>query len=97
MRLAKVNRMSDAEIVAAALSDPDTFLLTDEDLARAVIVIPPPKKAIALRVDQDVLAFYRSGGRGYQTRMNAALRAVMTARQGAAKTASHSKTRTSRQ
>jgi len=73
--------MSDAEVVAAALSDPDTFLLTDEDLARAVIVIPLPKKSIALRVDQDVLAFYKSGGRGYQTRMNAALRAVMTARQ----------------
>ncbi len=77
--------MSDAEVVAAALSDPDTYLLTDEDLARAVIVIPLPKKSIALRVDQDVLAFYKSGGRGYQTRMNAALRAVMTASKQAAK------------
>jgi uncharacterized protein (DUF4415 family) len=80
LRLAKAARIPDAQVIAAALSDPDTFLLTAEDLARAVLVIPPPKKSIALRVDQDVLDFYRSGGRGYQTRMNAALRAVMDAK-----------------
>ncbi len=81
MRLAKVARIPDATASAAARRDPDTFFPTAEELAAAVLVIPPPKKSIALRVDQDVLAFYRSGGRGYQTRMNAALRLVMTAKQ----------------
>ncbi|MDA0963014.1 MAG: BrnA antitoxin family protein [Proteobacteria bacterium] len=40
---------------------------------------PAPKSAISLRVDPDVLAFFKSGGKGYQTRMNAILRAYMEA------------------
>ena len=41
---------------------------------------PVPKKAISLRVDPDVLDFFKSGGKGYQTRMNAVLRAYMEAK-----------------
>lgn len=32
------------------------------------------KKMISLRVDADVLEYFKSGGPGYQTRMNAVLR-----------------------
>ena len=39
--------------------------------------IPEPKQAMSLRVDRDVLEFFKSGGKGYQTRMNAVLRAYM--------------------
>ena len=39
--------------------------------------LPEPKRAISLRVDRDVLEFFKSGGKGYQTRMNAVLRAYM--------------------
>ena len=35
------------------------------------------KEQIALRVDADVLAIYKAGGRGWQTRMNDALRAAL--------------------
>jgi uncharacterized protein (DUF4415 family) len=35
----------------------------------------PPKAAISLRVDVDVLAWFKAQGPGYQTRMNAILRA----------------------
>lgn len=38
-----------------------------------------PKKSIALRVDADVLAWYRAQGPGYQTRINAVLRAFRDA------------------
>jgi len=34
----------------------------------------PVKKLISLRVDADVLAWYRAQGTGYQTKMNEALR-----------------------
>ena len=34
-----------------------------------------PKQAISLRLDADVLEHYRSGGPGWQTRINAVLRA----------------------
>jgi uncharacterized protein (DUF4415 family) len=43
---------------------------------------PQPKQAISLRIDQDVLAWFRDGGPGYQTRMNAVLRAFVDAQRG---------------
>ncbi|NBB98794.1 MAG: DUF3022 domain-containing protein [Alphaproteobacteria bacterium] len=49
------------------------------DWTRAKLVTPEPKKAISLRVDPDVLEFFKSQGAGYQTRMNAVLRAWMEA------------------
>jgi len=42
----------------------------------------PGKVAISVRLDEDVLDFFRSEGRGYQTRINAVLRSYMLARQG---------------
>lgn len=38
----------------------------------------PLKKPVTLRLDADVLAWFQRGGRGYQTRINRALRKVMT-------------------
>ncbi len=38
-----------------------------------------PKASVSLRVDADVLAWFKSQGRGYQTRMNAVLRAFKDA------------------
>lgn len=49
------------------------------DWSRAELVIPEPKQAISLRVDADVLEFFRAQGKGYQTRINAVLRAYMNA------------------
>ena len=40
---------------------------------------PQPKQAISLRIDQDILTWFRDGGPGYQTRMNAVLRAFVDA------------------
>ncbi len=37
----------------------------------------PPKKRISLNLDADVLAFFKEQGRGYQGRINEALRRVM--------------------
>jgi len=39
----------------------------------------PVKKPVTLRLDADILAWFQRGGRGYQTRINSALRKVMTA------------------
>jgi len=38
----------------------------------------PVKKPVTLRLDADVLAWFQRGGRGYQTRINRALRKVMS-------------------
>jgi uncharacterized protein (DUF4415 family) len=37
----------------------------------------PLKKPVTLRLDADVLAWFKAQGRGYQTRINSALRGVM--------------------
>jgi uncharacterized protein (DUF4415 family) len=38
----------------------------------------PIKKALTLRLDDDVLAWFQRQGRGYQTRINRALRKLMS-------------------
>ncbi|MCY4515405.1 MAG: BrnA antitoxin family protein [Candidatus Tectomicrobia bacterium] len=52
------------------------------DWSRARVVMPPSKQAISVRIDRDVLEFFKSQGRGYQTRINAVLRSYMEAKQG---------------
>jgi uncharacterized protein (DUF4415 family) len=39
--------------------------------------VPPPKSPITIKLDRDVLEWFRQSGRGYQTRINAVLRAFM--------------------
>lgn len=39
----------------------------------------PPKAAISLRVEQDVIEWFKAQGPGYQTRINAVLRAFRDA------------------
>ena len=54
----------------------------DFDWTKATVVMPPTKAAISLRLDTDVLAWFKAQGRGYQTRINAVLRSYMEAQQG---------------
>ena len=46
----------------------------------AVLVEPVRKQAVSLRIDEDVLAWFRERGPRYQSRMNAVLRSYMNAR-----------------
>jgi uncharacterized protein (DUF4415 family) len=62
---------------------------TDEAFwAEAQVVLPQPKKAISLRLDADLLAFFQLEGPGYQTRINAVLRAYVDAMRAKTKRAS---------
>jgi uncharacterized protein (DUF4415 family) len=56
--------------------DEDDF---DVDWSRARLVIPEAKTPVSIRLDPDVLAFFKAQGKGYQTRINAVLRAWMEA------------------
>jgi uncharacterized protein (DUF4415 family) len=73
---ARVDALTDEEIAEAVRGDPDAVPL-DFDWSEAVLVIPSKKKAISIRLDEDVLDFFRHGGAGYQRRMNAVLRSYM--------------------
>jgi uncharacterized protein (DUF4415 family) len=72
----RVRSLTDKQIEAAVRDDPDAVPL-DFDWSEAVLVIPPKKKAISIRVDEDVLDYFKTEGAGYQRRMNAVLRSYM--------------------
>jgi uncharacterized protein (DUF4415 family) len=73
---AAVDALTDEDIEAAVRNDPDAVPL-DVDWSEAVLVIPPKKKAISIRLDEDVLDYFKKEGAGYQRRMNAVLRSYM--------------------
>jgi uncharacterized protein (DUF4415 family) len=73
---ARVDALTDEEITKAVANDPDAVPL-DIDWSDAVLVIPPKKQAISIRVDEDVLNFFKKEGDGYQRRINAVLRSYM--------------------
>ena len=71
---------TDADIRRAIRSDPDAAPEADSEwLRRARIVIPQPKEAVSIRLDRDVTEWFRRQGKGYQTRINAVLRAYVEA------------------
>jgi uncharacterized protein (DUF4415 family) len=74
---ARFDALTDEEVEAAIASDPDWEGFRDIDWSDAVLVIPPKKKAISIRVDEDVLDFFKREGEGYQRRINAVLRSYV--------------------
>jgi uncharacterized protein (DUF4415 family) len=74
---ARVDAMTDEEVEASIANDPDWAEFKDVDWSDAVLVIPAKKKAISIRVDEDVLDFFKKEGDGYQRRINAVLRSYM--------------------
>ena len=73
---AAVDALTDEDIAKAVANDPDAVPI-DIDWSDAVLVIPAKKKAISIRVDEDVLNFFKKEGDGYQRRINAVLRSYM--------------------
>ena len=78
---AQVDATTDEDIAEQVRRNPDDIQFTDEMLAAARWVMPEKKVPISFRVDPDVLAFFRGGGEGYQSRMNAVLRGYMRGQQ----------------
>jgi uncharacterized protein (DUF4415 family) len=76
---AKVDAMTAKELEASIAADPDD-LHEDLDWSQAVKGLPPRKEHINIRVDADVLNWFRDTGKGYQTRMNNVLRAFVESR-----------------
>jgi uncharacterized protein (DUF4415 family) len=71
----------DAAITAAAMSDPDSIPLTDEEWERIrpyIRIGRPPaaitKERITIRLSKEVVESFRASGAGWQTRMDAALK-----------------------
>lgn len=78
---AKIDALTDEEIDRSITDDPDWQGLEDIDWSKAEIVEPIGKQAISIRLDQDVLAFFKQAGAGYQSRINAVLKSYVSATQ----------------
>ena len=70
-----------------AMTEEDVERLTTEDMAElgidpdwmdhAKVVSPRPKERVTVRLDPDILEWLKAQGKGYQTRINAILRAYV--------------------
>jgi uncharacterized protein (DUF4415 family) len=70
-----VDALSDEEISANAAADADNPPWTEEELAAARLVLPGDraKVPVSIRLDPEVLDYFKEEGRGYQSRINAVL------------------------
>ncbi|MGA2792478.1 MAG: BrnA antitoxin family protein [Roseiarcus sp.] len=78
----RLDRMPDSEVERVAANDADGPPMTDEEWARGEIR-RPIKIPVGLKLDDDVLGWFKAQGRGYQTRINAVLRRYVEARRKA--------------
>lgn len=78
-KLIKPTKREERAINAGIASDPDTYELSAEEFKELRPVLRGRPKAavrkvhVNVRLDPEVIEFFRSTGRGWQTRMNAAL------------------------
>jgi uncharacterized protein (DUF4415 family) len=69
----RIDRLTEEEIEEWSRTDPD-HPGTDDEFWKLVDAQKPDKQAISIKLDKDLLDFFKAQGRGYQTRINAVLR-----------------------
>jgi uncharacterized protein (DUF4415 family) len=74
----RLRTMTDEEVHAAITADPDISPTDEAFWKKATVVMPRRKETVTMRLDADLLEWFR-GERGYQTKINAILRAYMNA------------------
>lgn len=70
----RIDAMTDEDIDTSEIPR-----LDDPFFAAAQLRLPKAKPAITIRLDRDVLDWFKSQGKGYQTRINAVLRRYVEA------------------
>jgi uncharacterized protein (DUF4415 family) len=76
----KANALTGKKLEVSIRADVDD-VHGEPDWTKAIMGVPAPKDHINIRVDHDVLEWFKSSGRGYQTLMNNVLRAFVQSRQ----------------
>ena len=75
--LPRAAAMSEEELERQVAADPDFKDLPSNWFETADAIMPVAKKLLSLRLDEDVIDWFRQVGPGYQTRMNAVLKAYV--------------------
>ncbi|MGL4439628.1 MAG: BrnA antitoxin family protein [Bosea sp. (in: a-proteobacteria)] len=73
---ARIDALTDDDIERMAKADTDNPATGYDDWAKAEVHLPA-KTPVNAKFDEDVVNWFKSQGRGYQTRMNAVLRRYM--------------------
>jgi uncharacterized protein (DUF4415 family) len=77
----RIAATTEADIERQIAEDPDLQGFDDIDWSKAVFVDAPAKQPISIRLDADILDFFKSKGSGYQSRINRVLRHYMDSMQ----------------
>ena len=80
----RVQTPSEEALERAIANDPDWDDVPADWQARAEAVMPRAKVAVSIRLDADLVDQLRASGRGWQTRVNAILRAWQDAKKSSA-------------
>ena len=72
--------MSDEEAERRAAADPDAGVIPPGFWDNATLRMPLTKQQITLRLDPDVIGWFKRTGKGYQSRMGAVLRSYVEAK-----------------
>ena len=80
----KVDAMSDDELEAAIASDDDERDFVP-DWTKAELVLPESKLSVNLRLEREIVEFFKGQGKGHISRMQAVLKAYVDAHQHHAK------------
>lgn len=78
----KIDQATDEELEKEIDSDPDAAPVLDEEWFKKAHHMVPSKDRITLRLDHDIISFFKQQGKGYQTRINQVLRAFVEAHKG---------------
>lgn len=81
--LKKIDKLKDEEIDYS-----DIAALDDSFFTKEIVELPKPKDVVTIRVDHDVLEWFKHQGKGYQTRINAVLKSYVKAHRKIQKKAS---------
>jgi len=76
--LPRIDALKDEDIDYAEI--PDLSALGQEFWDKAVVKRAEPKAQVTIRLDREVLDWFKSQGKGYQSRINAILRAYKETR-----------------
>jgi uncharacterized protein (DUF4415 family) len=74
---ALLDAMTEEEVERLAAEDMAELGIDPDWMEHAKVISPRPKERITVRLDPDVLDWLKAQGRGYQTRINAILRAYV--------------------
>ena len=77
--LKELRAMKDRGEITPPRPDAKEVELPNDFWANAEVRLPATKQAVNLRVDPDILDFFKAGGRGYQTRIHSVLRSYVDA------------------